>query len=150
MAKTKAELLAEKMKQQRVGAAAFEKGKAPIVETNPPAEEIEKTDAEMKVEEKTTQNATETAQNETKGQGKGKSTPKQKKPSEGKKTATETKDDSPVKLLDKIPKKKKIAKKTNAYYISVANIEKLDAAAADAGTSASDLLDNILTAVFSE
>lgn len=37
MAKTKAELMAEKMQQQRVGKAAFEAGSKPAVETIPTA-----------------------------------------------------------------------------------------------------------------
>lgn len=37
MAKTKAELMAEKMQAQRVGKAAFEAGKKPAIETSTPA-----------------------------------------------------------------------------------------------------------------
>lgn len=47
--KSKAELMAEKMAKQRVGEKAFEAGKKPIVETNPPIETAQ--EAEISAQE---------------------------------------------------------------------------------------------------
>lgn len=161
-AKTKAELLAEKMEQKRVAQTAFEAGAKPIVDTNPPeiepepaqdapkAEEVTKDTTETKEPPKTAQGAQNEGQTARNGTKATKDTPKAKNATTAKKTAPDAKSDAPARLLDTLPKKKRIEKKTNAYYISVANIERLDKAAAEAGTSASDLLDNILTAVLSE
>lgn len=146
-AKTKAELLAEKMEQKRVAQTAFDAGAKPIINTTP--------------------QGLETAQDATKHEEVSKDTPEQEKPTSAVQEAPKpTKQAKPKKnaqgetkkaekettkrLLDTIPKRKRVEKKTNAYYLSIANIEKLDKAAEKAGTSASDLLDNILTAVLSE
>lgn len=163
MAKSKAELMAEKMKAQEVGKAAFEAGRKPVVEVNSPATSTEPAqDATNAVEvtqdtpeanepQKEAQEAEKTAKTASKASKRGKGTQKQKKPATGQKTANDTKEESPVRLIDTLPKRQRVEKKTNAYYLSVANIEKLQKAADDGGfRSASDLLDNILTAVFSE
>ena len=172
-AKTKAELLAERMQQQRVGKTAFDAGKTPAVETNPPAPV-----------EVAPQEAQETAQEQPKAEEVSKDTPVEKEPAKSesaakeppKKTTKAAKSTKPAKetvkpqkeaepekkaedaaepvaparVLDRIKKRKRIEKKTNDYYQSVANIEKLAAAAEAADMSPSTFLDDILTAVFSE
>lgn len=156
MAKTKAQLMAEKMAAQRIAQKAFEAGAKPIVVTDPPkeepaAEEATETTPEVTEAEKEVQKATEPAQNATKEEKATKDTPKPKKPATAKKAAKEDKPDAaPVKLLDKIAKKKREEKKSNAYYLSVKNMEELAKRAEKADMSASELLDSILTAVFSE
>lgn len=157
MAKSKAELMAEKA--QGVGKAAFEAGRKPVVEVNPPAVSTETAQDATNAVEVTqdtpeaneAQEAEKTAKTAPKVSKRGKGTQKQKKPATGQKTANDAKEESPVRLIDTLPKRQRVEKKTNAYYLSVANIEKLQKAADDGGfRSASDLLDNILTAVFSE
>lgn len=153
MAMTKAELLAKKMKEQQVGAAAFAAGKTPAVETQTPAAAHKPAQEEPQTPGEYTD--TTAASLPGKGpqkaaeKGRGNSRAKAKTP-EKKKTDAAQKPEKPAKLLDTLPKRKRIEKKTSAYYISVANVEKLEKAAKAADTSASDLLDNILTAVFSE
>lgn len=162
-AKTKTQLLAEKMEKQRVAQTAFDAGAKPIIETNPPeiepettqdapnAVEAPKDTSEVKEPSKGAQGATETTQTAPKQKKTAKDTPKQKKAATAKKTASDAKESTPARLLDTLPKRKRIEKKTNAYYLSVANIEKLEKTAVDGGfKSASDLLDSILTAVLSE
>ena len=127
MAKTKAELLAEKMAKQRVGQSAFEAGKTPAVETQLPEQP---------------QNRTETPQNPQKEVKPTANTPKTKKPVHGDSEAS-------VDLLDKLvgEKKKKANKITFSSYGDEDLIRKLDAVAADRGISRSEFINRLLTEV---
>ena len=153
MAMTKAQLLAKKMEEQRVAASAFEAGKTPAVDTKTAVTGQKQAQEETQAPEvsQDTPASSEPRNEPQKAAGEGKGSSKTKtKGAEKKKADGEKKAEKPVKLLDTLPKRKRIEKKTSAYYISVANIEKLEKAAKAADTSASDLLDHILTAVFSE
>ena len=119
MAKSKAELMAEKMERERVGQAAFEAGMKPAVETTLAPETKQPVIVE-KAEEKAPTEPSKAEQ-------------------EPKETKTEKND-----ILAGL-KKKKIEKKAYGYYLSVANGEKLIKAAKAQKVSASELLDHILT-----
>ena len=147
-AKTKKELLAEKMRQQRVGHTAFDAGKTAAIDTEPslPAQEPvkeEEPEKEVSLESKSVQPKPKSAKE-------NKSTTKTKKTAPEKKETTEAPAETPARVLDRIRTRERIEKKTNAYYLSVENIEKLEKAAEAAGMKPSPFLDDILTAIFSE
>ena len=127
MAKTKAELLAEKMAKNRVGQSAFEAGKEPAVETQLPEQP---------------ENHTETAQETKKEVKPTANTSKPKKP-------VQANSEPSTDMLDKIigKKKKKAKKITISSYGDEALIKKLDEVAAERGISRSEFINRLLTEV---
>lgn len=127
MAKTKAELMAEKMAKQRLAQEAFEAGKTPAVEieVKEPAQKPVKTAQEPRKEVKTTQDTT-----------------KPKKP-------TQAEIEPSVSMVDKIIGKRKKSKKiTFSTYGDEELVKILDEDAAERGVSRSYLVNQILNEIY--
>lgn len=127
MAKTKAELMAEKMAAQRVAQEAFEAGKTPAVEISEqePVEKPTEPPQEPRKEVKATPN-----------------TPKAKKP-------VQAENEPSVSMVDKIVGKRKKSKKiTFSTYGDEELVKILDEDAADRGVSRSYLVNQILNEIY--
>ena len=128
MAKTKAELMAEKMAEKRVAQEAFEAGKTPVVEIT---------------EQETTQKPEKTAQEPQKEVKPTANTPKPKKP-------VQANSEHSAGILQMIAKKPKKEKKSSfSLYLSETNMEKLEEAVKKTGMrSKSEFIDQLLTEIF--
>jgi len=161
--KTKAELMAEKMRKQQVGKTAFDAGKKPIVETDPAVNAPETPQDAQKVEEgsqavqeeKTAQEPQSVAEEPKKTASTKKPAQKKTKPKQEKAAPAETEEKPQAaskgsSWLDNIGKNEKVEKKNYTLYFSVKNGEMLEKVAAQKGMSKGGCLDDILTQVFTE
>lgn len=149
-AKTKAQLMAEKMAAKRVGEAAFEAGKKPVVEsTEPPVEETPVENVPEEKKEEIPAVATEPAQNEAQAEAKGKDPSKKKKPGKAVSEPSEgNKEKAPIFNFDDITAAIRPEKKTYTLYLSNSVMEEIEKRAKKAGLKPSPYLDELLKRVF--
>lgn len=141
MAKTKAELMAEKMAAKRVGEAAFETGKKPVAETEiPPVTE--------KVEEETAIPATEPAQFEAQDVKEGKDpSKKESAPEAVSEPSGEVEQNAVAFNLDDIGASARPEKKTYSVYLSTAVMSEVEKRAKKAKMKSSAYIDELLKRV---